>query len=274
MATKTATPETRGMRRPLLPYVPRRQNDPGVQDKTQALWPWYLVPFNVPDVSPECRAFVMGEYETDDEEEIALLRSELVDARTIRGDGNTAITQQPGSCSAVRQDYAHDGFRLISPIAGEADSGLNLWEPQIESGHAIGRTLTDPFVGLRDVVEDLGIRQKWQLAQLDAKIATAQERMKDETGESKRYQRAIVSALRRRRGAVENGLPTVKELQLFFKKFELQRLESTQDVKLKQAQATQGQIDNTSRDIARLTSEIAEGGAAWPPAGSERVEEA
>jgi len=260
------------MRRSILPYAPRRNSEIQIGDKTQSLWPFYLVPWFRPDVSPECEDFVMGEYEPENEDELQLLLSELVNCNTVRGDANMAITQQPGSCAAVRQDYALDGFQLISPISGEADGELKLWEPQKVSGHSIGRNLTDPFIGLEDVIADLTVRQRWQLAQIDAKIVIATEQMKEGDGETKRYQRSIVAALRRRRTLVANGLPTVPELQLWFKRFELQRLESTQDVKLKQAQATQGRIDDQSREVARLTSEIAASGTSWPPAGSEPAE--
>lgn len=273
MAT-TKTPEaSKRTHRALLPTLPRRDQSSQVGDKTQALWPWYLVPFNEPNVSPECRAMVMGEYEPEDEDEKQILLSELANAGMVRGDAATAIVQAPGACSAVRQDYAAKGMRLISPITGEASGGpaLQIFEPRTESGHTVGRVLTDPYIGIKDVITDLEVRKRWALAQLDAKIALATEMMRDTDGETKRYYRNIVSALRSTRNRVDNGLPTIQELQLHFKRYELQRLESQQDRRLREEQVLQGRINDTSRDIARLTDEI-NGSAVWPPAGAEPVE--
>lgn len=270
MATSTR-PETpsRGRRRPLFPYTPLRPQVSGQEDKTQALWPWYLIPFREPAVSPECRAFVLGEYLPDDEEEVRILRSELADAATVRADANSAIVQAPGACSALRQDYLTKGFRLISPTTGEASGGppLQIFEPQLKSAYQVGLTPTDPYIGIEDIVAELSTRQKWALAQIDAKIEVASEMAREANGQERRYNRAIVAALRRRRQAVENGIPTVKELQRFFKQFELQRLESRQDQRLKEQQALQGQINDQTAQIARLTSEISSE-AGWPQEGA------
>lgn len=253
-----SAPQSRGTRRPLLPYTPRRVQVTGQEDKTQALWPWYFVPFREPDVSPECKAFVLGEYEPEGDEERQLLLSELTMAMTLRGDANMAIVQAPGACSSLRQDYATKGMQLITPTTGEASGGppLQLFEPQLTSGHMVGRTLTDPYIGITEVLADLEVRRKWVLAQLDAKIEDSMERSKDGESETRRYMRAVVGALRRRRQLIANGLPTVKELSLFFKRFELQRLESQQDQRMKEQQALQGRIDDQSQQIARLASEV------------------
>ncbi len=272
VATAKAPTQSRGMRRPLLPYAPTRQSGGGVEDKTQGLWPWYFIPFYEPDVSPECKAWVEGTYTPVDADEIAMLQSELAEANTIRGDATTAIIQAPGGAAAVRQDYQAKGFRLISPVAGDADNSLNIWPPQVESGHTVGRTLTDPYVGVKEIIESLNMRHKWQLAQLDAKIAMTEERMRDETGESKRFERTRTAAMKRRRNMVANGMPTVAELRHRFGQFELQRLQSQQDAKMKEAIATQGRIDNASAEVARLASEV-NASSSWPPAGSEPSEE-
>lgn len=258
-ATKTQTLDTaRGKHRPLLPYVPVRNNVPGEEDRTQALWPWYFLPFPQMRVSPECEAFIMGEYVPDDEEERAILRSELIDAPTVRATANDCIIQAPGAASAVRQDYYSKGFRAVSPVTGEASGGppLQMYEPQLESGFGIGHQQTDSYIGINDIIKELDRRMKWSLAQLDAKIEDAVERTKEGDGQNKRYMRAAVSSLRRRRAAVANGVPTAKELQLFFKRFELQRLESREDQHLKEQQALQGRINDQNMAIARLASEV------------------
>ena len=48
--------------RATLPYAPRRALMPGEGDRTQTFWPWYLKPFHEPNVSEQCRAYVLGQY--------------------------------------------------------------------------------------------------------------------------------------------------------------------------------------------------------------------
>lgn len=245
-----------------MPYAPPRVQATGMEDKTQALWPWYLKPFREPDVSPECRDFVLGEYEPADEEETRLLQSELYEADTVQSDINMSIVQQPGAASAVRQDYYAKGFRLVSPTTGEASGGpaLQIWEPQMHSGYNVNGVQTEHYIGINEIIEDLSTRRKWALAQLQAKIDINTE-LARESENNKPYVRRIVAALRQRHSRVANGLPTAKELQLWFKQFELQRLHSRQDQRIREQQALQGRIDNQSQDIVRLQNEIQ---ADWP----------
>src|SRR3954468_20049431 len=99
MATKTA-PALR--HNPIYPVDMRRlmaRAADGV-DLTQALWPWYLAPWFEPDVSPETKAWVEGEYEPADEEEKRLLLTELAEAPTVRGAGMNPIIQMPGGIAS------------------------------------------------------------------------------------------------------------------------------------------------------------------------------
>lgn len=263
-----AEPEfaSRGLHRPLFPYAPRRAVQQGEEDRTQGLWPWYLMPFREPYVSPECKAFVLGKYKPPTEVERSLLLSELAEANTVRGDAASAIIQAPGACSALRQEAAAEGMQLISPVTGEASGGpeLQIYEPQEHSGHQLGRIFTDPFIGVTEVVEELERRLPWALTQLDARIEECSEHVLEGTADQRRYMRQAVASMKRTRTNIANGVPTVKELQLFFKRFELQRLESQQDQRIKHERALQGRIDDQSMQIQRMTAEIQQ--AQWDAA--------
>lgn len=261
MATRVATTKhpSAGKHRAILPYAPRRGVlMPGEGDKTQALWPWYLMPFNKPNVSEQCEDFVEGNYEPEDEEEKAILRGELIAANTILASAADCIVQAPGGASPVRMDYYAKGFRLVTPTTGEASGGppLRMWPAQMESGYGVGSAATEQFIGIKDIVDDLNRRLPWALAQLDAKIEDTTERAREDTGQQKRYDRAIVAALKQQRLRLVNGIPTPNELARFFLMFERQRMESQQDQKLKEQQHLQGRIDDNSAAIARLDSEI------------------
>ena len=257
-ATRSKAP-SQAKHRAILPSAARRGLlMPGEGDKTNALWPWYLMPFNMPVVSEQCEAYVKGEYEPEDEEEKAILRGELIAANTILASARDCIVQAPGGASPVRQDYYAKGFRLVTPTAGEASSGpaLRMWPAQLEGGYHVGNHQTEQYIGIRDIVIDLRSRLPWALAQLDAKIEDASERAREDTGQNKRYMRAVVAALKQHRLRLANGIPTEKELQLFFLRFEQQRMESQQDQRLKEQQHLQGRIDDNTAAIVRLQSEI------------------
>ena len=266
MPTMTVKPEeeqeqptvSRGLHRPVYPFAPPRLQMANQEDRTQSLWPWYLIPFRRPNVSPECAAFVGGKHTPASEQERQLLLSELAEANTVRADAASAIIQAPGACGSLRQDNAAEGLQLISPVTGEASGGpeLQIWEPQEHSGHQVGRVLTDPFMGVTEVVEELERRLPWALAQLDARIEEATEHTMEGPAEQRRYMRQAVASMKRTRSLVEHGVPTVPELRLWFKRFELQRLESQQDQRIKHERALQGRIDDQSMQIARMASEI------------------
>ena len=270
MATTTAKAPPASKRRAIFPSIGRRVSMPGEGDRTQALWPWYLKPFNEPNVSEQCAAFVRNEYQPDDEEEKAILRGELVSAHTIQASAADCIVQAPGAASPVRQDYYNKGFRLVSPTTGEASSGpaLQIFPPQMNSGYLVGNVQVEHFIGVKDIIVELNRRLPWALAQIDAKIEDATERAREDSGETKRYMRAAVAALKRQRLAVANGIPTENELYRFFLIFERQRMESQQDQRLKEQQMLQGRVDDMSASIARLDSEINR--EAW---GAESAEE-
>lgn len=261
-ATKGTTAiESRGKRRPIFPAnIATAQEIAMQRERTQALWPWYFVPFYEPDVSPECRAFVLGEYQPEDDEEKAMLLAELSSARTIRSDTRMAVIQAPGACAAERSYYQRKGFRLISPVAGETGGGSGqdflMWPPHLDDGHMINGMLTDPYIGINTVIADLTARQKWALAQLQAKIDVTTDLSREGDGQSKRYHRNVVSRLKARYRIVENGIPTVKEMQAFFLRFERLRLQSQQDARLKEQQALQQRVDNLGAQEQAVMNEI------------------
>lgn len=229
-------------------------------ERIQSLWPWYFLPFTEPDVSNECRAFVLGEFEPADDDERKLLIAELAAIGTIRADTNECVMQCPGAAAAVRGDYQRKGLRLLSPVAGESSGDASrpfvMWPPQVDDGHQMGNTLTDPFVGLGTVVESLVERKVWALAQLDAKIDVASEMAKEGDGSSRRYQRAIVAALRNRKRRLDNGIPTVQELRLFFLQFERLRLQAQQDARIKEQQALQERVTSLTAQEQQLAASI------------------
>lgn len=249
---------SRGLRRPIFPYAPRQAQMTGQEDRTQGLWPWFLMPFRPPLVSAECKAYVEGKYTPASESERLLLLSELSEANTVRGDANSAIVQAPGACSALRQECQAEGLQLISPVTGEASGGpeLQIYEPQEHSGHQVGRVLTDPFIGVTELIAELERRKPWALMQLDARIEESVEHTTEGPAEQRRYMRQAVASMKRTRQLIANGMPTVAELRLWFKRFELQRLESQQDQRIKHERALQGRIDDQSQQIARMASEI------------------
>lgn len=238
-------------RRPILPMrLDRVALVQAQREKTQALWPWYLAPFWEPDVSPECKAMVEGNYTPEDAEERALLLTELANAHTIRADAASAIFQAPGAISTERGYYKREGCFMISPVEGEPNDPnqpLNIYPPQLDDNPMFGS------VGLKTVQAELASRLKWALAQLDAKIEVAADMAREGDGSQRRYYRNVVAKLRQTRRAFEMGLPTVKELEHFFLVFERLRLQSRQDARMRQEAALQQQVDMiTGREQAVL----------------------
>src|SRR4030095_8623595 len=129
-------------RRPILPMrLDRAAFVVAQREKTQALWPWYLVPFADLDISPDCRGMVEGTYTPQDEDERLMLQTELVNANTVCGDAASAIIQAPGAISAERNHYRRKGFQMISPVEGEPNDmnqPLNIYTPQLEDNPQMG----------------------------------------------------------------------------------------------------------------------------------------
>src|SRR5262245_40986753 len=232
------------------------------REKTQALWPWYLVPFPYMDISIECRAMVEGTYKPADEDERLLLQTELAGANTVCGDAPSAIVQQPGAISVERAFYKREGFKIISPCEGEPNDPnqpLNIYPPQLEDSMEFGS------IGIKNLQLELRRRQPWVLAQIDAHIADGLDRAREGDSTQRRYYRDRVAKLRAARRAQENGLPTVKELEHFFLVFERLRLQARQDARMRQEAALQQQVDVIYGREQAVLAEINAGvtGAEW-----------
>jgi len=260
-ALETEAPKVR--RRPILPMrLDRVAYVQAQREKTQALWPWYLVPFPDLDISADCRAMVEGTYTPVDEDERLMLQTELVNANTVCGDAASAIIQAPGAIATERAHYRRKGFQMISPVEGEPNDmnqPLNIYPPQVEDNPHFGS------VGLKTVQAELAKRQKWVLAQIDANVMDSMERAKEGDGTQRRYYRDRVSKMRQTRRAIEMGLPTVKELEHFFIVFERLRLQSRQDARMRQEAALQQQVDSMFSREQSVMAEINAGvtGSEW-----------
>lgn len=249
---RSAAPQPSKLRHnPIFPVdlnrLARRAAD-GI-DLTQALWPWYLVPWEEPDVSPETKAYVEGTYEPEDEEERQLLLTELVEMGTVRGIGATPIVQQPGGVAAERGYQRRKGMRIISRVNGEPNDPnqpLEIRGPLLEDDAEYGS------IGLKTVVAELERRQPWALAQLEARILGAEDMAKTGDSTQRQYHRVRASALKRIKRRWEVGIPTVAELQRWFLQFERMRIQSRRSAQYLAEQARERQIASLDNEIDAL----------------------
>lgn len=241
-------------RNPIMPM------DEVALDRVYTYWLWYLAPFKKPRVPAECEAWVLDgmKGKLNDRTRAAWQRA-LARAATIAGDAAGAMTRKPGSLPGEREAYRRKGFQLLQRAEGEvgnAEYNYRAWRPEMDGGEG--------YIGCRQLAEELRRRLPWAIAQVEARIAELRKRIDNRgtTASQGEYMEMSVGAcneaLERLTGpdakradggydleaAAYYSLPLAEELHAFFLRFDRMVLEASQDARLKQQMALQGQISD------------------------------
>jgi hypothetical protein len=209
------------------------------------LWAWYLDPWTEPDVISDLSSAITKGRPIEAE-----MRLELAELHTINGDCGGALHYLPAAIPEVREDYTNKGFKLIQRVVGSMSRGdLTIWPPsQVECEF---------------VIQELLKRQRWSLAQIDAWIDETKEHVDASTGGGRdeiSFWRRRLRQLNTRRRVMANGLPTSRELRLWFVGIERLRVQARFDRKFMEQLNLQQKDQFFAQLQQRLTSAVLQEG--------------